>query len=99
MSKVLYSATISMDGYLAGPGGDMSWLRPFLGPNPTVEALQKQIGALLVGANTPPSAPIPNTTFVSDVRSGLEAARAAVGEGYVNVLGADVARQCMEMGE
>lgn len=52
MSRVLYSATISLDGYMAGPDRDMSWLRPFLGPNPQVEALQEEIKALLVGANT-----------------------------------------------
>ena len=26
MAKLLYSATISLDGFIAGPGGDMSWL-------------------------------------------------------------------------
>lgn len=129
MSKVLYSATISVDGYLAGPGGDMSWLRPYLGPNPQVDALQTEIKALLVGANTfrgddpnrgtdaegafsgtwsGPSFVVthhplpdskPGTTFLPDVQSGLAAARAVAGHGYVNVLGADIARQCLELGE
>ena len=26
MATVLYSATASLDGFIAGPGGDMSWL-------------------------------------------------------------------------
>src|SRR5688500_10984771 len=52
MGKVLYSATMSLDGYIAGPDGDMSWLAPFLGPNPQVDALQRDIGALLVGHRT-----------------------------------------------
>ena len=26
MGKLLYSATMSLDGFIAGPGGDMSWL-------------------------------------------------------------------------
>ena len=26
MAKLLYSATMSLDGFIAGPGGDMSWL-------------------------------------------------------------------------
>jgi len=26
MVKLLYSATISLDGFIAGTGGDMSWL-------------------------------------------------------------------------
>ena len=129
MGKVLYSATMSMDGYIAGPGGDMSWLAPFLGPNPQVDALQRNIGALLVGGRTfrgddpnrgtdkegafsgtwtgpsfvvthdPPAEPVPDVTFLTDVPSGLAAAKEAAGDSYVNVLGADIARQCMELGE
>jgi hypothetical protein len=34
MGEVLYSATMSLDGFIAGPGGDMSWLTEYLGPNP-----------------------------------------------------------------
>src|SRR5919199_5450193 len=52
MSKVLYSATMSLDGFIAGPGGDMSWLTEFLGPNPVVDDLIPMIGALLVGRRT-----------------------------------------------
>jgi dihydrofolate reductase len=52
MAKMLYSATMSLDGFIAGPGGDMSWLTEHLGPNPTVEGLIGEIGALLVGART-----------------------------------------------
>jgi dihydrofolate reductase len=37
--------------------------------------------------------------FAPDVASGLAAAKEAAGEGYVNVLGADIARQCLELGE
>src|SRR5687768_16218388 len=48
MGKVLYSVTMSLDGFIAGPGGDMSWLAPYLGPNPEIDALQRDIGALLV---------------------------------------------------
>jgi dihydrofolate reductase len=52
MAKLLYSATMSLDGFIAGPGGDMSWLTGHLGPNPAVEALIDEIGALLVGNRT-----------------------------------------------
>ena len=52
MGKVLYSATMSLDGYIAGPDGDMSWLTPYLGPNPEIDALQQRIGALLIGGRT-----------------------------------------------
>jgi hypothetical protein len=31
VSRLLYSATMSLDGFIAGPGGDMSWLTEHLG--------------------------------------------------------------------
>jgi dihydrofolate reductase len=129
MGKVLYSATMSLDGFIAGPGGDMSWLRPHLGPNPLADALVPDIGALFIGNRTfrgddpnrgtdqegafggtwagpsfvlthdEPREQQPDVTFVSDLASGLAAARAAAGDRYVNVLGAEVARQCLEVGE
>ncbi|GAA0386808.1 dihydrofolate reductase family protein [Microbispora corallina] len=52
MGKLLYSVTMSLDGFIAGPGGDMSWLTPRIGPNPEVDALIGRIGALLVGNRT-----------------------------------------------
>ena len=53
MTKLLYSATMSLDGFIAGPGGDMQWLAKHLAePNPEADALMEDIGALLVGANT-----------------------------------------------
>jgi dihydrofolate reductase len=52
MAKVLYSATMSLDGFIAGPSGDMSWLADYLGPNETAERLVDRIGALLVGRRT-----------------------------------------------
>src|SRR3954452_13672636 len=57
MAKLIYSATASLDGFIAGPGGDMSWLTDHLGSeNPTAERLLENVGALLVG----------NTTFGGD---------------------------------
>jgi dihydrofolate reductase len=47
----------------------------------------------------PPADPVPGVTFLPDVASGLAAAKEAAGESYVNVLGADIARQCLELGE
>lgn len=52
VAKLLYSATMSLDGFIAGPGGDMSWLTEYLGRNPTVDELIGEIGALLVGNRT-----------------------------------------------
>jgi dihydrofolate reductase len=127
MAKVLYSATMSLDGFIAGPGGDMSWLTEHIGPNPTVNEVIGKIGALLVGNRTfrgddphrgtasegkpfgggwegpqfvlthhAPDTPVPGVTFVGDLQSGLVAAKAAAGDKYVNIIGAEVARQCLE---
>ncbi|KAB2345668.1 dihydrofolate reductase family protein [Actinomadura rudentiformis] len=129
MSRLLYSVSMSLDGFIAGPGGDMLWLTDHLGANPLVDELLGDIGALLVGNRTfggddphrgtekegeafgggwagpqfvvthrPPGDPVPDVTFVGSVAAGVAAARAAAGEKYVNVMGADIARQCVEMG-
>lgn len=128
MARMLYSATMSLDGYIAGPGGDMSWLTPYLGPNPTADDLVARIGALLIGNRTyggddpnrgtdsegafggawsgpqfvlshsAPADPPPDTTFLDDLDTAVAAAKAAAGERYVNILGADVARQCLQAG-
>jgi dihydrofolate reductase len=130
VSKLLYSAAMSLDGFIAGPGGDMSWLVPYLGPNPLVDELVPRIGALLIGNRTfrgddpykgtaqegepfgggwsgpqfvlthhAPATPVPGVTFVGDLASGIATAKAAAGGRYVNVLGAEVARQCLDAGE
>ncbi|PZG20548.1 deaminase [Micromonospora craterilacus] len=129
MTKVLYSATMSLDGFIAGPGGDMSWLTEHLGgANPVADDLVGKIGALFVGARTfhgddpnrdtdkagafggawtgpqfvlthqPPATPVPGVVFVDDLTGGLAAAKEAAGDRYVNVLGADVAAQCLAAG-
>ncbi|GAA0927894.1 dihydrofolate reductase family protein [Pseudonocardia zijingensis] len=130
MATLLYSATTSLDGFIAGPGGDMSWLTPYLEPDPAVDELITRVGACLVGGRTfrgadpyagtegegevfgggwegpqfvltrtPPADPVPGTTFLTDLHEAVSAARAAAGEGYVNVLGAATARSCLEAGE
>lgn len=130
MSRTLYSCTMSLDGFMAGPGGDMQWLLPFLGPDPVADGLVDKIGALLVGRRThdgddpnrgteqegafggtydgpafvlthrPPAEPAadPSLTYVTDLAEGVAAARAAADDRYVNVLGAEVARGCLEAG-
>jgi len=52
MARLLYSATMSLDGFIAGPGGDMSWLTDLLGPNPVADQLVGDVGCLLVGGRT-----------------------------------------------
>lgn len=129
MAKLLYSATMSLDGFIAGPGGDMSWLTPYFEPNPIVDVLIAQTGALLVGRRTfrgddplegmpgegepfgggwsgpqfvlthhLSQTPVPGVTFVDDLGRGIALAKSAAGDKYVNVLGAAVARQCLEAG-
>lgn len=128
MARLLYAATMSLDGFIAGPGGDMQWLSEHVGPNPLAERLVDDIGALLVGGNTyygddpnrgtdaegafggrwhgpqvvlthrPPAEPVPDTTFLADLADAVATSKAAAGDRYVNVLGANVARQCLEAG-
>jgi dihydrofolate reductase len=129
MAKLLYSATMSLDGFIAGHGGDMSWMSGLIGPNPLVDDLVGDIGALLVGRRTyggddpyrgteaegeafggawsgpqfvlthrPPPEPVDGVTFVGELDAAVAAATAAAGDKYVNVLGASVARQCLEAG-
>lgn len=127
-SKTLYSCAMSLDGFLAGPGGDMQWLSKHLGSNPVADAVVPQVGSLLVGRRTfegddpnrgtdqegafsgqwrgpsfvlthsPPAEAVPDTTFVTDVETGVAAARDAAGDRYVNILGAEVARHCLAAG-
>jgi dihydrofolate reductase len=129
MAKLIYSATMSLDGFIAGPGGDMQWLTPHLGPNGLADELVAQIGALLVGRRThegddpnrgdpdkegafggawegpvfvltrsSPAEEVSGVTFVEDLHAAVDAAKAAAGDRYVNVLGANAARSCLEAG-
>lgn len=52
MAELQYQCTMSLDGFIAGPGGDMSWLAEHLGPNPAAEEVMNNTGALLVGNRT-----------------------------------------------
>jgi dihydrofolate reductase len=131
MSKVLWHATMSLDGFISGHGGDMSWMAGYGGSNPTVTEVISKIGAVLIGNRTfrgddanpgastepgrayggawtgphfvlthhVPDPPTPGFTFVTDLESGLAAARAAAVDGYVAVLGANTAQQCLEAGK
>lgn len=130
MSKLLYSATMSLDGFIAGVGGDMSWLTEHLvTSSPAIDDLMADIGALLVGKRTftghdpnkgtdaegafngewhgpsvvlthesPSEATGPDITFAGDLGTAVQAAKEAAGGKYVNVLGANVAKQCLEAG-
>jgi dihydrofolate reductase len=135
MAKVLYSVTLSVDGFITGPDGDMQWMRPYLGPNPEVDDLLPRIGSLLIGRRShdgddpykgepgegeafgggwsgpayvvthrpPPgpslSGPEAGVTYVDDFAKALAQAKEAAGDKYVNVIGANIAKQCIEAGQ
>ena len=132
MGRLLYSAACSLDGFIAGPGGDMQWMTRFMGGerDEAAAALPGKVGALLVGRRTwggddpnrgdaekegpfggswhgpqfvvthhPPAEPEPEVTFETDLARAIAAAREAAGDKYVCVLGAEVARGCIELGE
>jgi dihydrofolate reductase len=130
MSKLLYSATMSLDGFIAGVDGDMSWLTEHLvSSNPEIDDLMASVGALLVGKRTfagddpnkgtdaegafggrwhgpsvvlthdpPAESGDPDVTFAGDLDTAVRVAKEAAGGRYVNVLGANVAKQCLEAG-
>jgi dihydrofolate reductase len=130
MSKLLYSATMSLDGFIAGVDGDMAWLTEHLvTADPAIDELMAGIGALLVGKRTfggddpnkgtdaegafggqwhgpvivlthdpPAEATDPDVRFVGDLDTAVRSAKAAAGGKYVNVLGANVGKQCLEAG-
>lgn len=132
MGELLYSAAMSLDGFIAGPEGDMQWLTRFMGgpPDEGAAALPEKVGALLIGRRTwggddpnrgdaekegpfggtwhgpqfvvthdPPAEPDPEVTFETDLARAIAASREAAGDKYVCILGAEVARGCLELGE
>ncbi|MHB8093472.1 MAG: dihydrofolate reductase family protein [Candidatus Aminicenantales bacterium] len=46
---VLWHVTMSLDGFIAGPGDTMDWIFKYRGPNPEAEAVIRTTGAVLVG--------------------------------------------------
>jgi dihydrofolate reductase len=131
MTKLLYSATMSLDGFIAGPKGDMSWLltHPAAPPSREVENVVNAVGAILMGNGTY-NADDPNEgtanegafegkwegpqivlthnhtdlpadsayIFKHDLNDAISAAKSHTSKEYVNVLGADIARQCITEG-
>ncbi len=49
MGKVLWHVTMSLDGFIAGPGDAMDWVFRYAGPNPAVDEAIKTTGAVLAG--------------------------------------------------
>jgi dihydrofolate reductase len=55
-------------------------------------------GPTFVLTHQAPAEPVAGITFVGELYEAVAAAKEAAGDKYVNVLGADVARQCLEAG-
>jgi dihydrofolate reductase len=131
MGKVLWHVTMSLDGFIAGPGDAMDWVfKNESGPSAEFEEVLRTLGAVLVGRrsydvgqraqrpemrkvyggawtgpqivlthHTPAATPEPTMSFLSgDIRKAVDTAlRAAEGKNVV-LIGADIARQCVEAG-
>lgn len=125
---VLYHMTMSLDGFVTGPGDAMDWI--FAGgepePNQEAEEVIRTTGAALAGRRSydvgvrsgqrlyggawtgpvfvlthePPDVPPEDgLTFVTgDVRAAVARAELAADGANVVLIGADVARQCLEAG-
>jgi dihydrofolate reductase len=128
MGKLLWHTMMSLDGFIAGPDGDMRWMSGFdAGEGETVKAVLGSTGALLVGRGTqdvedrdqpgfyggtydgpffvlrhdpPAEPPVVKGVTGQFVDAGIEEAvglvKDAADGGDVIVLGADVAKQCLE---
>ena len=128
MGKLIWHTTMSLDGFIAGPNGDMSWVFAVDSkPSETVASVLSSTGALLVGRGTqdvedrdqpgfyggafrgpffvlrhdPPSDPpvvkgITGGFLSTGIGEAVRIAKEAADGGDVVVLGANVAKQCLE---
>jgi dihydrofolate reductase len=125
--KVVVNRSMSLDGFIAGPGDAMDWIFDFVAPDefPGVAAAT---GAMLIGRRTyevgnrmkaanpsdvgypfsgpvfvlthePPDPPDPAVTFLTgDIGEAVATALDAAGGRNLEILGADVAGQCLRRG-
>jgi dihydrofolate reductase len=133
-AKVVVNRTLSLDGFIAGPGDTMDWIFDFVAPDAAfVMEIAAATGAMLVGRRThevgkrmnaameresaareegypvsgpvfvlthePPDPPDPGVTFLTgDIGDAVDTALAAAGGKNLEILGADVAGQCLRRG-
>jgi dihydrofolate reductase len=130
--KVVVNRSMSLDGFIAGPGHRMDWgggrpLAAFVAPEDVAE-IAAATGAMLIGRRTwdvgsqmeaeepgsvdypftgpffllthrPPEPPEPDVTILSgDIGDAVATALDAAGGKNLEILGADVAGQCLERG-
>jgi dihydrofolate reductase len=97
MAKLMYSATVSLDGF---------GRRTFGGDDPYKGVADREgkpfgggwEGQQFVLTQHPPDVAVPGVTFVRDLDTAVAEAKAAAGDKYVNVLGASTAMQCLDAG-
>ena len=124
--KVVVNRSMSLDGFIAGPGHAMNWIFDFMAPDAFPE-IAAATGAMLIGRGTyevakrmpdadkdygggwsgpvfvlthrPPEPPDPEVTFLTgDIGEAVATARRAAGGKNLEILGADVAGQCLRRG-
>jgi dihydrofolate reductase len=130
--KVVVNRSMSLDGFIAGPGGRMDWgggrpLADFVAPDDVAE-IAAATGAMLIGRRTwevgskmeaedpgsvdypfsgpffllthrPPEPPDPDVTILSgDIGEAVATALNAAAGKNLEILGADVAGQCLRRG-
>jgi dihydrofolate reductase len=130
--KVVVNRSMSLDGFIAGPGHAMDWVFDFVAPDEFPE-VAAATGAMLIGRRTydvasrmdagkergsaasgetypfsgpvfvlthrPPEPPDPEVTFLTgDIGEAVATARSAAGGENLEILGADVAGQCLRRG-
>ena len=130
--KVVVNRSMSLDGFIAGPGDAMDWVFDFMAPDEFPE-VAAATGAMLVGRRThevskrmeagkeresasrgegypssgpvfvlthePPDPPDPEVTFLTgDIGQAVATALDAAGGRNLEILGADVAGQCLRRG-
>ena len=132
--KVVVNRSMSLDGFIAGPGNAMDWIFDFIEPNADwMTEIAAATGAMLVGRRTdevgdrmdankergaassdegypfsgptfvlthrPPDPPAPDVTYLTgDIGKAVAIALDAAGGKNLEILGADVARQCLQRG-
>jgi dihydrofolate reductase len=124
--KVVVNRSMSLDGFIAGPGHAMDWIFDFMAPDAFPE-VAAATGAMLIGRGTyeaarrmpdagkdygggwsgpvfvlthrPPEPPDPADMFLTgDIGAAVATARSAAGGKNLEILGADVAGQCLQRG-
>jgi len=132
--KVVVNRSMSLDGFIAGPGDAMDWIFDFLAPDAAwLAEIAAATGAMLVGRRTdevgdrmdanqergaassdegypfsgptfvlthrPPDPPAPGVTYLAgDIGEAVATALDAAGGKNLEILGADVAGQCLRRG-